>query len=126
VYAAAVESPASGMEINVLNEIWPELIQKAIEPPKTIVETVDRLITVLDDEHKIIIAAMLEEDLGDLHFSLGLAIRNAFGFWDSQSPLLTSCKTMKPDDISDQIILELWERLNRKTGSHAWNDTFSG
>jgi hypothetical protein len=33
---------------------------------------------------------------------------------------------MKADDISDQIILELWERLNQKTGSHAWNDTFSG
>jgi hypothetical protein len=65
-----------------LNEIWPELIQKSIAPPKTIAETVNRLITVLDDEHKIVIAAMPEKDLVNLHFSLGSAIRNEFGFWD--------------------------------------------
>lgn len=103
------------MEINVLNEIWPELIQRTIEPPKTIAETVERLVTVLDDEHKLVISSMSERDLGDLHFSLGLAIRNAFGFWDLQSPLLNSCKSMNIDDISDQIILELWQRLKQKT-----------
>jgi len=96
-----------------VNEIWPEFIQKTIEPPKTITETVDRLFTVLDDEHKIAIAAMPQEDLFDLHFSLGFAIRNAFGYWGSKSPLLNSCKPMHSDDISDQIIHELWQRLNQ-------------
>jgi len=33
---------------------------------------------VLDDEQKITIATMQEEDLIVLHFSLGMAIRNAF------------------------------------------------
>jgi hypothetical protein len=109
-----------------VNEIWPDLIQRTIEPPKTIAETVDRLIMVLDDEHKLVIAAMPKEGLGDLHFSLGLAINNAFGFWDSRSPLLTSSKSMNLDDVSDQIIIELWKRLNQNVAPRAYNDSFVG
>ena len=71
-----------------MNEIWPELIQRTLDPPKTIAETVDRLIKVLDNEHKAAIAAMPEEDLWNLHFSLGSAIRNAFGFWDAKEPIV--------------------------------------
>lgn len=108
-----------------MDEIWPELIQRTIEPSKTITETVDRLVTVLDDEHKVAIAAMQEEDLVNLHFSLGSAIRNAFGFWDPGSPLLTSCNAMSPDDVSDQVILELWKRLNQKSGSRSLNNTLT-
>jgi hypothetical protein len=113
------------MKMNAVNEIWPELIQKTIEPPKTITETVDRLVSVLDDEHKVAIAAMPQEELINLHFSLGFAISNAFGFWDSQSPLLNSCKPVHPDDISDQIIYELWQRLNQTTKYPVLKDTFS-
>jgi hypothetical protein len=113
------------LEMNAVNEIWPELIQKTIEPPKTITETVDRLLTVLDDEHKAAIAAMPQEELINLHFSLGMAIHNAFGFWDSQSSLLNSCEPMHPDDISDQIIHELWQRLSQTTENKALNDMFS-
>lgn len=113
------------MEMYVVNEIWPELIQKTIDPPKTINETVDRLLTVLDDEHKVVIAAMPQDELINLHFSLGLAIRNAFRFWDSNSPLLNSSKPMHPDDLSDQIIRELWQRLNQSRKNLALNDTFS-
>ena len=111
--------------MNAMNEIWPELIQKTIEPPKTITETVDRLLTVLDPEHKAAIAAMPHEELINLHFSLGMAIRNAFGFWDSQSPLLNSYVPMHPDDISDQIIHELWQRLTETSGHRALSDTVS-
>ncbi len=106
-----------------MNEIWPELIQKTIEPPKTITETVDRLITVLDDEHKVAIAAMPQEELINLHFSLGSAICNAFGFWDPKGPLLNSCQPMHPEDISDQIIHELWQRLNQTSEYRALNGT---
>ena len=108
-----------------LNEIWPELIQKSIEPPKTIAETVDRLITVLDDEHKVVIATMPEEDLVNLHFSLGAAIRNAFGFWDPRSQLLISCNQLSPDDVSDQVIHELWKRLNQKSRANSLDNTFT-
>lgn len=95
-------------------EIWPELIQKMNEPPKTIAETVDRLLTVLDEEHKIAIAAMPEKELINLNFSLGLVIRNAIIFWNSQRPLLNISSTMTPDDMSDQIVFELWQRLSKK------------
>ena len=107
------------LDMNAENAIWPELIQKAIEPPKTITETVDRLLTVLDPEHKVAIAAMPQEELINLYFSLGMAIRNAFGFWDSQSPLLNSNGPMHPDDVSDQIIHELWQRLTETIGHKA-------
>lgn len=79
-----------------MNEIWPELIQRATAPPKTISETVYRLVAVLEDEHKAAIAAMPKGDLYDLNFSLGSAIRNAFGFWDKESPLLAKCAAINP------------------------------
>lgn len=102
-----------------MKEIWPELVQRASVPPKYIAETVDRLVTVLDVEHKLVIAAMTEENLVDLHFSLVSAIRNAFSFWEPGNPLLASCKAMNPDDISEQVILELWKRLNQPHGISA-------
>ncbi len=108
-----------------MNEIWPELIQRAIEPPKNLTETVDRLVTVLDEEHKIVIAAMSQEDLDDLHFSLGSAIRNAVGFWESRNSITASCGATDPDDVSDQVVLELWKRLNQKTRSRTWTKTFT-
>ena len=108
-----------------LIEIWPELIQKSIDPPTTIAETVDRLMDVLDEEHKIVIAAMPEEDLVNLHFSLGAAIRNAFGFWDPGSPLLISCNQISPDDVSDRVIHELWKRLQQNFWAYSLNNTFT-
>lgn len=98
-----------------MNEIWPELIQSTNEPPKTIDETVERLLMVLDYDHKLVIAAMPEKDLIDLYFSLGLAIRNAFSYWDSRSPSLMSNEAIHRDAISEQIIFELWKRLNQKS-----------
>lgn len=108
-----------------MNEIWSELIQRTIEPPKTITETVDRLINVLEEEHKLVIAAMQEEELINLHFGLGMAIRNAFGFWDLDSPLIKACTAMSPDDISDRVIHELWQRLKQKYGTRSLYNTFS-
>lgn len=111
--------------MTAVNEIWPELIQKTIEPPKTTTETVDRLLTLLDEDHKAAIAAMRQDELINLHFSLGLAIRNAFRIGDAQSPLLKACKPMQPDDISEQIIQELWQRLNQTNEYRPLNDSIS-
>jgi hypothetical protein len=41
-----------------LTKNWPELIQQNIRLPETIDETVDRLMVVLENEHKATIAAM--------------------------------------------------------------------
>ncbi len=89
--------------------------------PETIDEAVDRLMLVLDGEQKIAIATLQEDELFNLHFSLGMAIRNAFGLHDADSKLLVSInKTMypgalynsvHPDDASGVIIRDLWEKL---------------
>jgi hypothetical protein len=86
---------------------WPDFIR----PPETVDEAVDRLMAVLEDEHKAVIASLREEDLIDLHFDLGLAIRNAFGLHEPGSKLLASCGVAQPDDAADTIIQVLWRTL---------------
>ena len=81
--------------------------------PETLIEAVNRLMMVLDGEQKIAIATMQEEDLIALHFSLGMAIRNAFGLHKADSKLLVTCGVKHPDDASGVIIKALWIRLNK-------------
>jgi len=81
--------------------------------PETVVEAVDRLMMVLDDEQKIAVKAMWEEDLIASHFSLGMAIRNAFGLHKADSKLLVSCGVIDHDDASWVIIKALWHGLNK-------------
>ena len=54
---------------------------------------------------------MAKEDLIKLHFSLGMAIRNAFDLHVPWSKLLASCGVVHPDDASGVIIRALWRRL---------------
>jgi hypothetical protein len=90
---------------------WLELIVKNIQPPTTMDEAIDRLMCVLEDKQKIMLAAMPKEDLIILHFSLGAAIRNAFGLHKPGSALLADCGVSHPDDAADLIIRKLWENL---------------
>ena len=79
--------------------------------PETVTDAVEFLLSVLNNEQKSNIAAMKEDDLIDLHFSLGLAIRNAFRLHDLGSKLIADCDVVHPDDASGVIIKELWSRL---------------
>ena len=92
---------------------WPTFLPDNFKLPETIDEAVDRLMTVLDDEQKIAIATLQEDDLIYLHyFNLGMSIRNAFGLHHVDSRLLASCDTAThPDDVSGLIIEALWEQL---------------
>jgi len=90
---------------------WIVSVQNNAKPPETVDEAVDRLLLVLSDEQKVEIVAIKEDDLIDLHFTLGLAIRNAFGLHDLGSKLLLDCSVVHPDDASGVIINTLWERL---------------
>jgi hypothetical protein len=87
-----------------LTKNWPELIQSNIQPPKTVAEAVDRLMEILSGEEKLMIALMPEDELIDLHFGLGAAIRNAFGLYESNNRLLTDCSVTHPDDAAGVII----------------------
>ena len=90
---------------------WTTFLQNNFRLPETVDEAVERLMTVLEDEHKAALAIMQEEDLVDLHFSLGMAIRNAFDLHVPWSKLLASYGVVHPDDTSGVIISELWRAL---------------
>ena len=62
--------------------------------PETIDEAVDRL---------MMITVMSEADLFNLHFGLGMAIRNAFCLHESGNKLLATCGVAHPDDASELI-----------------------
>lgn len=91
---------------------WTDNFQQNFQLPETIDEAVDRLTMILDGEQKIAIAVMQKEDLINLHFGLGMAIRNAFGLHEPGSKLLASCGVVHPDDASGVIIRQLWNKLN--------------
>ena len=94
---------------------WTAFLKDSLEPPKTLDDALDRLMTVLDDEHKLFIADMLEDDLIDLHFSLGTDIRNSFGLHDQNSPLLKSLGLfVHPDDVAMVVIHSLWAKLTKE------------
>lgn len=93
---------------------WPDLFRQHARPPESLDEAVVRLMTILDEDQKAIIAAMREEDLIDLHFGLGMAIRNAFGLHEPGSQLLTSCGVAHPDDASEIFVKMLWRELSDK------------
>ncbi len=78
--------------------------------PLTVTDAIDRLLLFLSDDEKSAIRAMEEADLVALHFSLGLAIRNA---WLTQTDrrLLSACGTAHADDASHALIVSLWRKL---------------
>ena len=90
---------------------WIVSVQSDAKPPETVDEAVDRLLLVLSDEQKVEIVAIKEDDLIDLHFTLGLAIRNAFRLHDLGSKLLADCSVVHPDDAAGVIISNLWKQL---------------
>jgi hypothetical protein len=106
-------------EVKLINN-WPTFLQDNSRLPETVDEAVDRLMVILDGEQKIAIAVLPEEDLIDLHFRLGIAIRNAFGLHKQGSKLLASCSnneiynSVHSDDASGVIIQALWTKLTQE------------
>ena len=106
--------------------------QEPTEQPKTVEEAVQRLVTELPKEGRDRISAMTEEkELYELHFGLGMAIRNAMGLWQGNDALLADCRRVAiengqkltpveveglihPDDASHVILVELWKKVRWK------------
>ena len=90
---------------------------KSSTPPKSVDEAVDRLINVLTLKDRITISNLPEDELIDLHISLGKYIRNKFGLWSGNEDLMASCCViaqvdyLHQDTASTIIIEELWKRL---------------
>jgi hypothetical protein len=81
------------------------------EWPATVDEAVGVVIATLSDEDKATISAMAESELIGLHMSLGAWIRNNFGLWSGNRPLLESTGEPNADDTSMAIIVAVWRRL---------------
>jgi hypothetical protein len=104
--------------------------------PKTVAEAVDRLLDKeLTEENIEKIRHMKKAELIDLHFGLGMWVRNNFGLLQGNNGLLEDCAKyaqahagsdpelrsltgrgdqMHEDDASGVIIKALWERLQTK------------
>ena len=79
--------------------------------PARMDEAVGVVIATLSDNEKATISAMAESELVSLHVSLGAWIRNNFGLWSGNRPLLESTGAPKADDASMAIIVAVWRRL---------------
>ena len=85
------------------------------DPPSTVAEAVDRLLDILDEDDKQDIAGMSPDELIDLHFGLGMGVRNAW-LWQESMPLKMDCGKFHPDDASAVIRCRPW-RTNVKADS---------
>lgn len=95
------------------------------EHPRTVQEAIEQLVLQLSQADKLSVAETEEQDLINLHFGLGQVIRNEFGLWRDNCPLLLDCQRIKgkdianipglptihPDDASMVIIKAFWRRL---------------
>ena len=66
---------------------------------------------MLPEADKVNIAAKSQDQLIELHFGLGMWIRNNFGLWQGNAALAQDAGTNEPDDIAGVIIEALWNRL---------------
>lgn len=90
---------------------WTVLFDQHMLSPETVDEPIARLRSILDDAQKTTIARVREEDLIDLHFGLGVAIRNAFGLHEPNNKLLAFLQPHPSNDTSETVINKLWSRL---------------
>jgi hypothetical protein len=87
--------------------------------PKTVAEVVDILHANMTLNKEFFLASAEEQDLIDLHFSLGTEIRDDFGLWAGNEALLQSCRELSGDanlhvdDASMVIIRTLWEKVKK-------------
>jgi hypothetical protein len=92
---------------------WADIFLKNTMHPETVDEAVELLMTVFENRHKMLLSILKEDELIDLHFGLGLSIRNAFGLHDADSKLLRDCGADNPDDASALIIKAVWTKLKQ-------------
>src|SRR5262245_11503532 len=74
------------------------------EPPRSLAQAVERLLAKLPAEEQEKLRSTKEDDLIDLHFSLGMGIRNAFPIWGNEA-LLRSCAIERRSRIVAEMSL---------------------
>lgn len=87
--------------------------------PTTLEECMKALSTELTKEGQLEILRLPKDELSILHHSLGMWIRNNWDLW-KDGPLkdhMVSLGFIHPDDMSQSIIVEYWNRLNGQPSS---------
>jgi len=81
--------------------------------PKSIESAVELLMESLSKDQLDQIKQLEEDELWEVHMSLGQGIRNSMGLWSDNKALLKSCgsEDMHPDDASSAIVKFLWLHL---------------
>ena len=82
--------------------------------PETVDAVVRLLMSMVPEEERARIATMGQEDLVQLHFGLGMWIRNNLGLWQGNQTLLEACGHNDPDDASTVIIEAFWKQLQER------------
>jgi len=83
------------------------------------VEAVDMLHAGMGLNDEILLSAMNEEDLIDVHVALGYHIRHEFGLLTGNAALLESCriisgeKNINIEDASRLIVNALWDKVKK-------------
>jgi hypothetical protein len=96
----------------------PAAVSADKKKPETVAETVDQLINDMSLRDKVAISKLSEDDLVNLHFSLGLYIRNRF-LYPRNDKLLEDCrreskdKFLHWDQASKVIIRQMWNELKK-------------
>jgi hypothetical protein len=90
--------------------------------PTTVEEAIRRLRQQLPAAELARIATLPEDDLIWLHFGLGTAIRNDFGLWAPDSPILRATGKDHADDAAAFIVRTLWRELRNGGGAVAPSD----
>jgi len=89
------------------------------DPPRSVDEAVERLISELSLKDRVAIAKMDEWGLSALHVTLGPHIRERYGFWTGNEALMESCRILSGKERFDiatgpaLIIDVMWARLRR-------------
>ncbi|OAI13181.1 hypothetical protein A1507_17585 [Methylomonas koyamae] len=97
-------------EVNIIGQNWLALKLNLENPPATLAEAVERLLLILSEEDKRAMVVMAEDDLCDLHFSIGLLIRNAW-LRQADRDLLAAYGAHSSDEASHRVIGALWRAL---------------
>lgn len=78
-------------------------------------EIVEDLLVKLTKEDRNYIATCTEQLLILLHHTFGQFIRNKYHLWHPDNPLTKGCESgtdpRHPDNLSQDIIVDVWERL---------------
>lgn len=79
-----------------------EILQKLPDPPKTVNEAVERLISDLDFKSRVKIANMDLDDLVNLYPNLVVYFKNTFGLWPGNTELLESCRSLCKEPVQNE------------------------